>query len=140
MNQFAAISKDRVYGVNDLGEFVVLNAATGATLAKIRADRPIHSLVNDQTDRVYLVSEDGMVECLHELNVKEPMYHNPKPAPPKAETNTAAPAPPAVKATEKPAKSPAKAKPVEPAEKPKADEEKVPAKKGAAGTEVDPFG
>ena len=67
VKQFAAASKDRVYGVNDLGEFVVLNAATGATLAKIRADRPIHALVNDQTDRVYLVSEDGMVECLHEV-------------------------------------------------------------------------
>jgi len=82
VNQFAAISKERVYGVNDLGEFVVLNAATGASLAKIRADRPIHALVNDQTDRVYLVSDEGMVECLHEVNMKVPMYHNPKPTPP----------------------------------------------------------
>ena len=57
MNQFAAASKDRVYGVNDLGEFVVLDAATGVILARITTDHPIHSLVNDQTDRVYLVSE-----------------------------------------------------------------------------------
>jgi outer membrane protein assembly factor BamB len=141
VNQFAATSKDRVYGVNDLGEFVVLNSATGATLAKVRTAQPIHALVNDQTDRVYLVSEDGMVECLHELNMKEPMYHNPKSAPAKAETKPATPpsAPPA-KAAEKPAKAPAKAKATEPAEKPEAEDKKTPDKKGAAGTEDNPFG
>ena len=140
VDQFAAASKDRVYAVNDLGEFVVLNAATGATLAKIRADRPIHALVNDQTDRVYLVSKDGMVECLHEVDMKEPMYHNPKPTPPKEEAKPATAAPPPAKAAENPAKTPAKTKPVESTEKPKADEEKAPAKKGAAGTDADPFG
>lgn len=141
VQQFAAISKDRVYGVNDLGEFVVLNAATGAQLAKIRADRPIHALVNDQTDRVYLVSDDGMVECLHEVNMKEPMYHNPKPTPPKEEPKpAAASSSQPAKAAEKPAKAPAKAKESEPAEKPAADDEKMQDKKGAAGTEDNPFG
>jgi outer membrane protein assembly factor BamB len=142
VQQFAAASKDRVYGVNDLGEFVVLNAQTGVTLAKIRTDRPIHALVNDQTDRVYLVSEDGMVECLHQLNVKEPIYHNPKPVPPKAEAKPAVvAAPPAAKAAEKPVKAPAKAKATEGAEKPEAGE-KMPEKekKDAAGTEDSPFG
>jgi outer membrane protein assembly factor BamB len=141
VNQFASISKERVYCVNDLGEFVVLNATTGASLAKIRADRPIHALVNDQTDRVYLVSEDGMVECLHEVNMKTPIYHNPKPTPPKEEAKpAAAPALQPAKAVEKPAKAPAKAKASEPAATPKADAEKMPDKKGAAGTEDNPFG
>jgi outer membrane protein assembly factor BamB len=141
VNQFAAVSKDRVYAVNDLGEFVVLNAATGVTLAKIRPGRPIHALVNDQTDRVYLVTDDGMAECLHETNMKEPLYHNPKPAPPKEEAKPAAATNVApAKAAEKPAKAPAKAKgkATEPTEKPAVDE-KAPAKKDA-GTEVDPFG
>jgi outer membrane protein assembly factor BamB len=141
VNQFAAISKSRVYGVNDLGQFVVLDSATGAMLAKIRSSQPIHALVNDQTDRVYLVSEDGIVECLHEVNMKEPLHHNPKPAPAKVETKPATPpsAPPA-KAAEKPAKAPAKAKATEPVEKPEAEEKKTPDKKGAAGTEDNPFG
>jgi outer membrane protein assembly factor BamB len=142
VNQFAAVSKDRVYAVNDLGEFVVLGAATGATLAKIRAERPLHALVNDQTDRVYLVSEDGMVECLHELNMKVPIYHSPKPVPPKEEAKPEAPAAtPTAKAAEKPVKAPAKAKPTKPAEKPAADA-KMPdkEKKDAAATEDSPFG
>jgi outer membrane protein assembly factor BamB len=141
VNQFAAVSKSRVYGVNDLGQFVVLDSATGATLAKVMNDRPIHTLVNDQTDRVYLVSDDGMIECLHEVNMKEPMYHNPKPAPAKEEAKPAAgPAAPPAKAAEKPAKPPAKAKATEPAEKPEAEEKKMPDKKEAAGTEDNPFG
>ncbi len=141
MVQFAAASKDRVYGVNDLGAFVVLDAANGATLARVMTDRPIKSLVNDQTDRIYLVSDDGMVECLHEVNMKEPIHHNPKPVAPKEEAKPeAAPAAAPAKAAEKPAKAPAKAKAAEPAGKPKADEEKAPAKKGDAGTEDNPFG
>jgi outer membrane protein assembly factor BamB len=140
VEQFAAASKDRVYGVNDLGNFVVLNAATGATLATIRTDRPIRALVNDQTDRVYLVSEEGLVECLHELNMKQPMYHNPKPAPVKEEAKAAAPTAPAAKAAEKPAKAPAKATATEPTEKAEAEEEAMPEKKGDAAAEPDPFG
>jgi hypothetical protein len=90
---------------------------------------------------VYLVSDEGMVECLHEVNMKAPMYHSPKPTSPKEEAKpAAASAPQPAKAVEKPAKSPAKAKATEPAEKPKADQEKMPDKKGDAGTEVNPFG
>jgi outer membrane protein assembly factor BamB len=140
IKQFAAVSKDRVYAVNDLGEFVVLGAARGETLARIRTDRPLHALVNDQTDRVYLVSEDGLVECLHEAKIKEPIYHNPKPAPAKEEAKPAiTPTPPTAKAAEKPAKAPAKVEATEPAEKPEAEEEKMPSKKADAATEENPF-
>jgi outer membrane protein assembly factor BamB len=80
MVQFAAVSKARVYGINDLGAFVVLDAASGNQLGRIITDHEIHALVNDQTDRVYLVSDSGMIECLHELGSEEPLYHVPKAA------------------------------------------------------------
>jgi outer membrane protein assembly factor BamB len=140
VKQFASVSKTRVYGVNDLGAFVVLDASTGATLAQEMTDRTMHALVNDQTDRIYLVSEEGMVECLHESGLKAPIYHNPKPTPAKEEAKPAAPAAslPA-KPPEKPAKAPAKAKATEHTEKPKAGEPKAPASKEGA-TEENPFG
>lgn len=78
--QFAAASKTRVYGVDDLGGLVVLDAEKGSVLGRIATDHPIHSLVNDQTDRVYLISRDGMIECLRETDAKEPLYHAPKEA------------------------------------------------------------
>jgi outer membrane protein assembly factor BamB len=75
--QFAAASRDRVYGVDKLGALVVLDAATGAVVGRRPADLSTVALVNDQTDRLYLVSDDGAVQCLREIGAKEPLYHQP---------------------------------------------------------------
>lgn len=80
--QFSAASRTRVYGVDVLGRLVVLDAATGATLGRMKTDSSTNTLVNDQTDRLYLVSDDGMVQCLHEIGAKEPLHHNPPAAKP----------------------------------------------------------
>jgi outer membrane protein assembly factor BamB len=79
VSQFSAVSKTRVYGVDDLGALVILDSANGSLLGRIVADHAIKSLVNEQTDRVYLVSKQGTIECLHETASKQPLYHNPKP-------------------------------------------------------------
>src|SRR4051812_35634854 len=39
--QFAAVSKDRVYGVDDLEAFVVLDAKNGSTIARMASGQPI---------------------------------------------------------------------------------------------------
>jgi outer membrane protein assembly factor BamB len=75
--QFAALSRERVYGVDELGRLVALDAATGALVGRMATDIATHALVNDQTDRIYLVSQDGLVQCLHELDADEPLYHKP---------------------------------------------------------------
>jgi outer membrane protein assembly factor BamB len=82
VTQFAAASKTRVYGVDDLGALVVLDAATGARLARIYRDTATHALVNDHTDRIYLLSDDGLVQCYHEIGADQPTYHRPKAVPP----------------------------------------------------------
>jgi hypothetical protein len=81
VTQFAARSKDRVYVVDDLRSLIVLDAKSGARVGQIATNQSIVSLVNDQTDRVYLVSTAGIVECLHEIEAKEPLRHNPPPQP-----------------------------------------------------------
>jgi outer membrane protein assembly factor BamB len=121
--QFAAASKTRVYGVDDLGGLVVLDAAKGSVLGRITTDHPIHSLVNDQTDRVYLMSRDGMIECLRETDSKEPLYHNPKESETEKKPDTATAQPAKVA---QPAEKPAATKKEKPAEK---QDENPPAKK-----------
>ena len=78
MAQFAAVSRNRVYGVDDLGSLVVLDAKTGSMIGRMPGDGTTRALVNDQTDRLYLVSNDGMVQCLREIGAKEPFYHQPR--------------------------------------------------------------
>ncbi len=77
VTQFAALSATRVYGVDVLGALVALDAQTGALLARAPTHSATHALVNDQTDRVYLISQDGLVQCLHELEAEKPLYHRP---------------------------------------------------------------
>jgi outer membrane protein assembly factor BamB len=90
IKQFAAATKTRVYGVDELGALVVLDGATGIQLGRIFRDTATHALVNDQTDRIYLVSDDGLVQCYHEIGANEPTYHHPKPAPPTPDGQPAA--------------------------------------------------
>jgi outer membrane protein assembly factor BamB len=135
--QFAAASKTRVYGVDDLGGLVVLDAEKGSVLGRIATDHPIHSLVNDQTDRVYLISRDGMIECLREIDAKEPLYHAPKEPEKKPDAATAQPP-----TTKPPVETPKTKKPEKDAAK-KGDEN-PPAKKPAGDfgvkDEPNPFG
>jgi hypothetical protein len=79
VSEFAAASQTRVYGVDDLGALVVLDGAKGTLIGRYAADHPIKSLVNDRSDRLYLISTEGVIECLRETDAKEPFYHNPKP-------------------------------------------------------------
>jgi outer membrane protein assembly factor BamB len=103
MKQFAAASKARVYGVDALGAFVALDGANGNVVGRIVVDHAIRSLVNKQNDRVYLVSDDGVVECLHEIDAKTPFEHSPAPTAdatkPDAAKQPAAATPPAVEET-----------------------------------------
>jgi outer membrane protein assembly factor BamB len=94
--QFAAASRNRVYGVDELGGLVVLDAKTGAPVGRIPTNGSTSALVNDQTDRLYLVSNDGQVQCLREIGAKEPLYHRP------AATESEAPAEPGAMETAAP--------------------------------------
>jgi outer membrane protein assembly factor BamB len=90
ISQFAALTSSRVYGVDELGGLVALDAKSGALLGRMPTDLSTHALVNDQTDRIYLVSSEGMVQCFHELDATEPLYHK---LPPTDEPPTSEPGP-----------------------------------------------
>lgn len=141
ISQFAAASKTRVYGVDDAGTFVVIDIAKGTIIGRISSGEAVHSMVNDQTDRVYLISKEGTIECLRETDSKQPLYHNPHPAEPKAatgDTKQSSPKPGAA-----PAKPPSKPVPAagEPKETDKQPPPENPAKPAAPPADEDnPFG
>jgi outer membrane protein assembly factor BamB len=94
--QFAAAGKTRVYGVDPFGALVAIDAATGSLAVRMMPGGPINALVNDQTDRLYLVSDGGLVQCLHEIGVTEPVRYQQAPpaaAPPDDEGPQAVPPP-----------------------------------------------
>ena len=73
--QFIAASKDRLYVADKLDRILVLDAASGARLDAILAYGQDIKLVNIDTDRIYLATATGLIQCLHEAELAEPMVH-----------------------------------------------------------------
>ncbi len=107
--QLLAVTKSRVYGLSRKGDIVVLDLASGVPLGRLHTSAATHAVVNDQTDRLYLIGDTGLVQCLHELGADEPMLHTavaPAEAPPGDEPQTPAAERPAEPAGEDPADEP----------------------------------
>jgi outer membrane protein assembly factor BamB len=76
VKRFMAASKDRVYAVDRTGRMLILNAETGQRLDSLPVEHLPIKLINTQTDRIYLASDTGLVQCLHEIELGEPIRHN----------------------------------------------------------------
>jgi outer membrane protein assembly factor BamB len=79
ISQFAAVTASRVYGIDRFGTLTVLDRASGARLARVSTDAALSAVPNDQSDRLILITESGLVQCFHELGADEPKYYVSKP-------------------------------------------------------------
>ena len=72
---FIAASPDRIYVKNTSGELVAVNPADGAqtTLFSIKAYQDVY--YNNENDRIYLITNSGLIQCLHEIGQKQPIRH-----------------------------------------------------------------
>ena len=76
IGQFVAASKQRIYAADKLGNVLVLNAKTGTRLDSIAAVNLPVRLSNSQTDRIYLGTNTGLIQCLHEIELTKPLDHD----------------------------------------------------------------
>jgi outer membrane protein assembly factor BamB len=120
ISQFAAAGKSHVYGIDQYGALTEVDAATGALTGRIQSGETMTGLVNDQTDRLYLITGHGLVQCLHEIGVTEPLRYGPVPAPAEAKEKPPAGAEyhgnaqPAAKPAAEPAVKPTPSSPQQP--------------------------
>lgn len=75
VTQFVAASKDRLYAADRMGRLLILDAKTGARLDVLAETGPLVKIGNYETDRVYLVTQSGMIQCLHETELSSPIHH-----------------------------------------------------------------
>jgi hypothetical protein len=99
--RFIAQSKSRVYAADRVGRLLILDAANGGLIERLFVENLPLMLANSQTDRIYLASSSGLIQCLREADQKEPLsYRPPEPAPtppaqpPKIQQKAAEPAEP----------------------------------------------
>jgi hypothetical protein len=76
IKKFLAASEQYVYAIDIHERLVSLDRATGAWIDMMPLGPTAVALQNDRTDRVYLATESGLVQCLHQLGVDEPIRHN----------------------------------------------------------------
>jgi hypothetical protein len=86
IDQIFAHAGNRIIGRDREGQLVVLDADTGDTVMRA-CDFPVRRFVtNADTDRVYLIGEGGMVQCLRPIGSEFPVFHRQITAEPAAET------------------------------------------------------
>lgn len=79
LKQFVAEGKTNVYGLDRLNRLVIVEKETGGILGSLWAGEDSQALVNDQSDRIFLVSRSGLVQCFHESQSPEPTYYRLQP-------------------------------------------------------------
>ena len=79
---FVAAGKQRVYADDKLGRLRILDARTGATLDSLPTTAIPIKISNGQTDRIYLATEGGTIQCLREVEQVTPVVFNESRKPP----------------------------------------------------------
>lgn len=75
-SEVVSVSPERVYAVTPYGALAVLDRKTGRPLASWPASGELTPVTNTQTDRLYFVSETGLIQCFREADLAEPVYHD----------------------------------------------------------------
>ncbi|NOZ40583.1 MAG: PQQ-binding-like beta-propeller repeat protein [Planctomycetes bacterium] len=75
VTQFVALGAKHTYGVDRYGTLLVLDNESGDIAGRLATGAGRAALVNDQSDRIFLINDRGLVQCLHEIGADEPTWH-----------------------------------------------------------------
>ncbi|MEO1496618.1 MAG: PQQ-binding-like beta-propeller repeat protein [Planctomycetota bacterium] len=81
VNQFVSSSGDRVYAVGPDGRLAMVNIASEGGEARWISRLNARAITNTESDRLYLVSDSGLIQCLHEESLTSARRHDGAPAP-----------------------------------------------------------
>jgi hypothetical protein len=74
-DRFLAANDRLVYATDGSGRLVILDRKRGVKLSMLDTTAFRVPVVNDNTDRLYLAANDGLIVCLHDKDQKEPIRH-----------------------------------------------------------------
>ena len=80
MKQVLSVSKERVFVRNKSGQLVVFDFATGNQIG-LAGTGFVGGLANPVSDRVYLITNEGIMQCLAEKGASSPLIHQDVQAP-----------------------------------------------------------
>jgi outer membrane protein assembly factor BamB len=91
VKSFVSANDQFVYVIDYRGRLEAIDRRRGTRLQNLPVRDFPFALANDQTDRIYLASNDGTVICLRDRDLAQPVRHPQKAPPPSTETGIALP-------------------------------------------------
>lgn len=73
--KFIAAGKQRVYCLDGVGRMIILDAKTGGRVATMPVENLDFVHANWQSDRLFVGTTKGVLQCLHEPDLKFPLIH-----------------------------------------------------------------
>ena len=70
--KFIAASPTRLYTADAAGRILILDSRTGTRLGMMSTENLPIKVFNRDNDRIYLATPTGLVQCLHEVALKQP--------------------------------------------------------------------
>jgi outer membrane protein assembly factor BamB len=89
VQKLLAITASHVYGLTTDTQFVIIDINNGTQLVRIPAYANDFVFSNTVSDRIYLGTLEGLIQCLHERGADWPTIHSPEPPPEKPESKEA---------------------------------------------------
>ena len=75
IKQFLASGKDRLYCLASGGRLVILDTRSGSRIGSLPGEELDLRVVNTLTDRIYVGTKTGTLQCLHEIAATQPLIH-----------------------------------------------------------------
>jgi hypothetical protein len=75
VKRFVAASKNKIYCISQAGDLLIIDQQTGGRVGSIPAQGLDLDLINWRTDRLYLGTKFGVLQCLHDVELEWPLVH-----------------------------------------------------------------
>ncbi|MEM7784187.1 MAG: PQQ-binding-like beta-propeller repeat protein [Planctomycetota bacterium] len=75
VKKFLGASKDNLYVLDRFGQLIVISQANGSTLSSVKFGDVSNVLPNIETDRIFVASRQGMIQCIRERQRPIPYFH-----------------------------------------------------------------
>ncbi len=79
ITDFCSASADKLFTIDHLNRLTTLDLKSGSRLDTLPLPEIKTKLINQQTDRIYLASDNGVIQCLHEIGLETPLFHTQPP-------------------------------------------------------------
>jgi hypothetical protein len=75
VKRFVSASQDKIYCMSDAGRLLIIDQETGGRIGAIPAQGFDLEFINWRTDRLYLGTMFGVIQCLHDVEQEWPLVH-----------------------------------------------------------------